>query len=710
MWGRIVSSVSSVLDINQATLSGCIDIIVVPQADGTLHSTPFHVRFGKAKLLKSREKHVSINVNGNDIPLKMKLGAAGEAYFIHQDDPPEDSFENISSPTDSRESSPSDVEISTPSQPANNSSLNISHAKSFETTVEYRNKTDSTDPSNFTNIETENENIQNINEVFQRYNITLSLCGHLLYGGEEDSRHDEYVFQSNIISFEQFENDPDLWYHSCLVAVIDGKPPYYPIKAFYPVITSIIAFGKPPSTQALKKFLGIPEKSSKKIRSSSDCGIIDSNFDHISGNHRANRCLSSTLPLSSKSHIQGCLTAPVSVDNCEVSSFESIESISSSPNLLRMDNPTNTPNCIYLCRSKPPVKYLRHSLRPTSDQLKSMNLKWGANRVTYTVESSLQGRKTVSGTIYLWPPDSRIVVSDVDGTITRSDVLGQLMPIVGRDWSHQGVAELMTNIESNGYKIVYLTARAIGQADATRDFLFGLKQVGNSGNVTLPDGPVFLSPDRLFPSFKREVIDRKPYIFKIAALRDIRNLFPIYRNPLYAGFGNRDTDYRSYSHVGIPEGKIFIIDPKGVIHHINKTYAKTYETLSEIVEYMFPPLSESTKNNLNKDTCNFIENDDNQLDILDDQYNSFNYWRVDPIDMLSKTNNTIDINFQSKSEAIDVECDGGIEDNNSDCSMNINSYKTATAMSNYFSSMDTSEIVSNFQFSHTIESIIESEL
>ncbi|KAL3129140.1 hypothetical protein [Cryptosporidium hominis TU502] len=79
--------------------------------------------------------------------------------------------------------------------------------------------------------------------------------------------------------------------------------------------------------------------------------------------------------------------------------------------------------------------------------------------------------------------------------------------------------------------------------------------------------------------------------------------------------------------------------------------------------------------------------------------------------MLSKTNNnTIDINFQSKSEAIDVECGGGIEDNNSDCSMNINSYKTATAMSNYFSSMDTSEIVSNFQFSHTIESIIESEL
>lgn len=576
MWGRIVSSVSSVLDINQATLSGCIDIIVVPQADGTLHSTPFHVRFGKAKLLKSREKNVSINVNGNDIPLKMKLGAAGEAYFVHQDEHPEYMFENMPSPTDSRDSILSDVEISTPPQSKNNSGMyNIPHTKSFETTVEYRNKTNGTDPLTYANNEAENENSKHISNIFQRYNISLSLCGHLLYGGEEDSKHDEYVFRSNMISFEQFENDPDLWYHLCLVAVIDGKPPYYPIKAFYPILTSIIAFGKPPSTQALKKFLGVPEKSFKRVRSSSDCGLLNSNSDSIHGNCHTNRCLSSTLPLPSKSYIESSLTAPVSADNYEASSFESIESISSSPNLIGIDIPTNAPDCMYLCRSKPTIKYLRHSLRPTSDQLKSMNLKWGANRVTYTVESSLQGKKTVSGTIYLWPPDSRIVVSDVDGTITRSDVLGQLMPIVGKDWSHQGVAELMTNIEANGYKIVYLTARAIGQADATRDFLFGLKQVGNSGNVTLPDGPVFLSPDRLFPSFKREVIDRKPYIFKIAALRDIRNLFPIYRNPLYAGFGNRDTDYRSYSHVGIPEGKIFIIDPKGVIHHINKTYAKT---------------------------------------------------------------------------------------------------------------------------------------
>lgn len=45
--------------INQATLSGCIDVVVVRQPDGTFQCTPFHVRFGKLGVLRSREKVVS---------------------------------------------------------------------------------------------------------------------------------------------------------------------------------------------------------------------------------------------------------------------------------------------------------------------------------------------------------------------------------------------------------------------------------------------------------------------------------------------------------------------------------------------------------------------------------------------------------------------------------------------------------------------------
>mmetsp|Transcript_41745 Transcript_41745/g.37167 ORF Transcript_41745/g.37167 Transcript_41745/m.37167 type:complete len:86 (+) Transcript_41745:1576-1833(+) len=84
------------------------------------------------------------------------------------------------------------------------------------------------------------------------------------------------------------------------------------------------------------------------------------------------------------------------------------------------------------------------------------------NTVVYSVSSALRGIQKVHGFIYLWPANAKIVISDVDGTITRSDVLGQVLPYVGKDWSHIGVTSLYTSMVKNGYKILYLTARAIG--------------------------------------------------------------------------------------------------------------------------------------------------------------------------------------------------------------------------------------------------------
>lgn len=49
-------------EINSATLTGAIDVIVVQQNDGTYSCSPFHVRFGKIGVLRSREKVVRIIV------------------------------------------------------------------------------------------------------------------------------------------------------------------------------------------------------------------------------------------------------------------------------------------------------------------------------------------------------------------------------------------------------------------------------------------------------------------------------------------------------------------------------------------------------------------------------------------------------------------------------------------------------------------------
>ena len=76
--------VSDSLGINQSTLSGAIDVVVVPQPDGTLRSTPFHVRFGKLQLLNPQEKVVTITINDAPAAFAMKLGYSGEAYFVEE--------------------------------------------------------------------------------------------------------------------------------------------------------------------------------------------------------------------------------------------------------------------------------------------------------------------------------------------------------------------------------------------------------------------------------------------------------------------------------------------------------------------------------------------------------------------------------------------------------------------------------------------------
>ncbi|KAA0034801.1 phosphatidate phosphatase PAH2-like isoform X3 [Cucumis melo var. makuwa] len=137
-------------------------------------------------------------------------------------------------------------------------------------------------------------------------------------------------------------------------------------------------------------------------------------------------------------------------------------------------------------------------------------------------------------------------------TLTRSDVLGQFMPFVGMDWSQTGVTNLFSAIKD-------------GKA--------------------LPEGPVVISPDGLFPSLYREVIRRAPHEFKIACLERIRELFPPDCNPFYAGFGNKDTDEFSYLKVGIPKGKIFIINPKvfvgGVVVN-RRVDTKSYTSLQRV--------------------------------------------------------------------------------------------------------------------------------
>jgi len=422
-FGKLVCSVNDALEFNHATLSGCVDIVVVQQQDGSLKSSPFHARFGKLKVLKSRDKVVKIHVNGCEAGFVMKLGEAGEAFF-------EDRVERSMLKSKKAANSPlilPDVEAS--------------QVKTIKSNV----------------------GSNNLKAMLQMGNSRSN---------QSTSAQTNALMNDNTLSNQmEIEDQADM---KDLCFLNENMPVGY-------------------------QKIEAKREQTKKIK----------------------------------------------------------------------------------------VK----TLRPSSERLQSLNLKWGINTITYTVQSGLQGSQSLSGHIYFWPMDANIIVSDIDGTITKSDVLGHILSMFGKDWSQPGIASLYTNIRRNGYHILYLTSRPIGQACQTKAFLDSVCQDGHM----LPMGPVLTSPDRSVSSVKREMVYKRPDLFKVAALRDIRSLFPADHNPFHAGFGNRETDAISYRAVGIPLEKVFIVNPSGDIHHHNSISAKSYALINTMLKEIFPGITKDSK-------------------------------------------------------------------------------------------------------------------
>ncbi|XP_066901031.1 phosphatidate phosphatase LPIN3 isoform X2 [Halyomorpha halys] len=231
----------------------------------------------------------------------------------------------------------------------------------------------------------------------------------------------------------------------------------------------------------------------------------------------------------------------------------------------------------------------RKTLRLTSAQIASLKLHPGANEIQFSVTTAYQGTSKCKCFLFCWRYDDKIVVSDIDGTITKSDVLGHILPIVGKDWAQSGVAKLFTKIKDNGYKLLYLSARAIGQSRLTREYLKSIKQE----DLGLPEGPMLLNPTSLLNAFHTEVIEKKPEEFKISCLRDIQALFPTHIKPFYAGYGNKINDVWAYQAVGIPIFRIFTINHRGELkHELTETFQSTYIGQSNIVNELFPPMEE----------------------------------------------------------------------------------------------------------------------
>ncbi|XP_020584511.1 phosphatidate phosphatase PAH2-like [Phalaenopsis equestris] len=396
--------------------------------------------------------------------------------------------------------------------------------------------------------------------------VELSLCRHLLYEGMGLGVASQ-AFESEKVTREKFHSlGPALLKNDKLVARIGGH--YLPWNSAAPIVLQIM-FGQEPIFETQDVILAECVKKNGEEDASLTSVLSEGSWNLWPFGFRRSK----SIKFVQSNHDYINQVKPVAASMTMKS--------------LNGDND--------IAQKSKNIKKKVRWLTPSSEELTSLNLKEGPNIVTFSFSTAMLGRQQVDARIYLWKWNTQIVISDVDGTITRSDVLGQFMPLVGVDWSQTGVAHLFSAIKENGYQLLFLSARAISQAYSTRQFLFNLKQDGKE----LPHGPVVISPDGLFPSLYREVIRRAPHEFKISCLEAIKALFPIDCNPFYAGFGNRDTDEFSYLKVGIPRGKIFIINPKGEVAVNRRVDTKSYTSLHALVNDMFPPMSSREQEDFN---------------------------------------------------------------------------------------------------------------
>jgi len=700
--------------INPATLSGAIDVIVVEHEDGTLACSPFHVRFGKFSLLRPHEKKVEFSVNGQKQDCPMKLGEGGEAFFV---------FETENSVPEALQTSPLASPVSSPQFGATKDTAFVAEPDPLDLALEgLAGKQDEEEeqnrergipiPGGSSRTRAQSDSgapaagfSSSLGEQTARPRSRKGSANKAALPADLQRHNTDYALPTSPANFSQSYNSSDLPSRPALQTLQNqNQRPSLNQRASSPAPATEEAMTR--AINLSKKLWGsnIPSQVTEQgdlmldmtgYKSSDDEGLraeviarkilseeVQGSYDIgslIGADEKGNLWIYSseeakeqaTKKLTGGMHDLQALGYNQSTDALSDPGYHSDDNRSESEtdnakrmrahirhdsdSAVGMSSPPYSPNS---ASAGDPNRNYAKTLRLTSEQLKALNLRSGQNQISFTVN-----RATCTSSLWLWPYDVPIVISDIDGTITKSDALGHILNMIGRDWTHIGVAKLYTDIASNGYNIMYLTSRSIGQADTTRAYLAGVVQ---DGGFRLPKGPVILSPDRTMAALRREVYLRKPEIFKMACLRDIMALFHgqgvigssmtpnllsnkpakvedkyARATPFYAGFGNRLTDALSYRSVNIPSTRIFTINSNAEVQldllSLNK-YKTGYASMRETVDHFFPPVSLLVKGG-------------------GEEYTDFNYWRERPLDIADFSASESEDEGEDEDDEEDIEAE-----------------------------------------------------
>lgn len=226
-----------------------------------------------------------------------------------------------------------------------------------------------------------------------------------------------------------------------------------------------------------------------------------------------------------------------------------------------------------------------YSQVPSIAIFRKFGLHLGCNHAVCNHRSS---RTTVEFDIWLYDVNNKLVVMDIDGTITKSDVRGYLSTFVmGQyDYIHRGLVPFLNILtEHMNVNIMYLTARPITHSSQTKTFLLNAKE----GEQKLPRGPLFPFKHGSLKALFQEVIAKTTVAFKSGVLLSVLDAFKtsasvggrrLKQLPFFMGIGNKESDALAYNIAGIPPERILIIDKSSKIGVWRGTGKPTPDTLS----------------------------------------------------------------------------------------------------------------------------------
>jgi len=157
----------------------------------------------------------------------------------------------------------------------------------------------------------------------------------------------------------------------------------------------------------------------------------------------------------------------------------------------------------------------------------------GRHRLHFVVAGDLS---TADQLIEVLPSAARVVVTDVDGTLTEAESAEFMRIFNGRSpQANAGAADVLWALSRRGYRIFYLTARPDWLATRTHDWVV---------ERGFPPGLVHTTLD--FTGATGAAARR----FKAAELRALDTTF---EQPADWAFGNMPSDAEAYAGAGIPD-------------------------------------------------------------------------------------------------------------------------------------------------------------